>query len=146
LPELSVTLDDFTKLIRNTYLIPPLTNPARGVRLTPLGLEKGLAMSSFKTDQDRRVLPESAVLVPDSVARSLAGHIDAKVETIRDSNDSSASPRKQTSDLNLYAMPGEDDYFLSHPNTVLLGFLGTVASILLVIMLIVWLASTVLKP
>jgi hypothetical protein len=75
------------------------------------------------------------------LARPPASDGSANVDA--EARDSSSLTLKRTPTLNLYAMPGEDDYFLNHPNTVLLGFLGTVASILLVIILIVWLGSTI---
>jgi hypothetical protein len=42
-------------------------------------------------------------------------------------------------------MSSDEDYFYNHPNTVLLGFLGAVAIILLFLTSALWIA-TVLSP
>jgi hypothetical protein len=42
-------------------------------------------------------------------------------------------PKKQTHSFHVYQMSSDEDYFYNHPNTVLLGFLGTVAVLLLIL-------------
>ena len=52
---------------------------------------------------------------------------------------------KQTHSFHVYQMSSDEDYFYNHPITVLLGFLGAVAIILLFLTFALWVA-TVLSP
>jgi hypothetical protein len=49
-----------------------------------------------------------------------------------------SSPYRQEHPFHIYQTSTDQDYFFNHPNTVLLGFLGAVATVLLLLMLVVW--------
>ena len=51
---------------------------------------------------------------------------------------------KPTRPFRVYQMSSNDDYFYYHPNTVLLGFLGAVAIILLLVTLAFWVGYKIL--
>jgi hypothetical protein len=51
---------------------------------------------------------------------------------------------KQARSFHVYQMSSDEDYFYHHPNTVLLGFLGAVAAILLMLMLAFWIGYKIL--
>ena len=51
---------------------------------------------------------------------------------------------KQIRPFRVYQMSSNDDYFYYHPNTVLLGFLGAVAIILLLVTLAFWVGYKIL--
>jgi hypothetical protein len=48
------------------------------------------------------------------------------------------SDAKQKRSLHVYQMSSNQDYFYKHPNTVLLGFFGVVAAILVVLVIALW--------
>jgi hypothetical protein len=56
----------------------------------------------------------------------------------------SSSVAKQTRLSHIYQMSSEEDYFYKHPNTVMLGFLGAVAVLLLVVTLALWIGYNIL--
>jgi hypothetical protein len=48
---------------------------------------------------------------------------------------------EQESSTHVYQMSSDEDYFYEHPNTVLLGYLGVVAVLLLVLLFALWIGS-----
>jgi hypothetical protein len=50
---------------------------------------------------------------------------------------------KRPRSFHLYQMSTLKDYFYNHPNTVLLGFLGTVAAILLLLTFAFWIGDRI---
>ena len=54
-----------------------------------------------------------------------------------------ASSTKRRRPFHIYQMSTLKDFFFNHPDTVLLGFLGTVAGILLLLLLGLWIADKI---
>jgi hypothetical protein len=46
--------------------------------------------------------------------------------------------------FHVYQMSTDEDYFYKHPNTVLLGFLGSVAVLLLLLTFVLWIGYNIL--